>query len=183
MACRAVHDAVRSWHNARTETVEDLVRRIEPIWLQRIAPSAARDCAATCLFALAHASGHVHVAGIGDGMALLRTRDGLLEWVVGPRTSGFANETEALGQSAPWACRSFAHADGSVVLLASDGVADDLLVDRIDGFLTWLMDEFATLSPSRRWRMLRRELTAWPTPGHTDDKTLVVLAQRKAVLP
>lgn len=182
MACRAVLEAVRAWHKAGAGTVDDLLRRIEPIWLERIAPSMARDCAATCLFALAHARGHVHVAAIGDGMALLRTREGRLEWVVGPRVSGFANDTEALGQAASWTYRSFPRADGEVVVLASDGVADDLLAERIDDFVTWLMDEFATLPPNKRWRALHRELTEWPTPRHTDDKTLVVLAQREAVL-
>ena len=94
MACRAVLDAVRAWHKAGNGAVADLLQRIEPLWLERIAPSIARDCAATCLFALAHSRGQVHVAAIGDGMALLRTKDGRLEWVVGPRASGFSNETD-----------------------------------------------------------------------------------------
>jgi serine/threonine protein phosphatase PrpC len=101
--------------------------------------------------------------------------------VLGPRASGFANETEALGQASSWICHSFRRADGDVVVLASDGVADDLLPERIDDFVTWLMDEFAPLPPSQRWRTLQRELMEWPTPRHTDDKTLVVLAQREAV--
>jgi hypothetical protein len=44
------------------------------------------------------------------------------------------------------------------------------------------MDDFAGMTPSQRWRALQRELKDWPTPHHTDDKTLVVLAQREAVL-
>jgi len=182
MACRAVLDAVRAWHKAGTGVVDDLLQRIEPLWVERIAPAMARDCAATCLFALAHSRGQVHVAAIGDGMAVHRTRDGRVEWVVGPRAVGFANETEALGQGSLWTRRSFLRADGDVVVLASDGVADDLLSDRVDGFVSWLMEEFAALLPSRRWRALRRELMEWPTPHHTDDKTLAVLAQREAVL-
>jgi serine/threonine protein phosphatase PrpC len=181
MACRAVLDAARAWHKAGARNVEDLLGRIEPIWLTLIAPSTARDCASTCLFALAHARGQVHVAAIGDGLALLRTRHGL-EWVVGPRSGGFANETDALGHAASWTSRSFPHAGGDVVVLATDGVADDLLPEHIDGFVQWLMDEFAGMPPSRRWRALERELKDWPTPRHTDDKTLVVLAQREVML-
>ena len=67
-------------------------------------------------------------------------------------------------------------------MLATDGVADDLLPERIDGFVQWLMDDFAGMAPSQRWRALQRELKDWPTPHHTDDKTLVVLTQREAVL-
>jgi len=181
MACRAVLDAVRSWHKAGARDLDELLVRIEPVWCSLIAPSTARDCAATCLFALAHAYGQVHVAAIGDGLALLRTKRGL-EWIVGPRSGGFANETAALGHSASWTSRSFPRAGGEVVVLATDGVADDLLPERIDGFVQWLMDDFAGMAPSQRWRALQRELKDWPTPHHTDDKTLVVLTQREAVL-
>jgi serine/threonine protein phosphatase PrpC len=181
MACHSVLEAVRAWHKAGAGAVDDLLQRIEPLWVKSIAPSVARDSAATCLFALAQARGQVHVAAIGDGMAVHRTRDGRLDWVVGPRAAGFANDTEALGQGSSWTRRTFLRAEGDVVVLASDGVADDLLSDRVEGFLSWLMEEFAALPPSRRWRALRRELMEWPTPHHTDDKTLVVLRQREAV--
>ena len=49
-------------------------------------------------------------------------------------------------------------------------------------FVQWLMDDFAGLAPGQRWRAVQRELKHWPTPHHTDDKTLVVLVQRGAVL-
>ncbi len=181
MACRAVLAAVRSWHKTGAGDLDELLIRIEPAWRALIAPSTACDCAATCLFALAHAYGQVHVAAIGDGLALLRTRLGL-EWIVGPRSSGFANETAALGSSASWTSQSFPRAGGDVVVLATDGVADDLLPERIDGFVQWLMDDFGGMAPNQRWRALQRELKDWPTPRHTDDKTLVVLAQREVVV-
>lgn len=181
MACRAVLAAVRAWHKAGARDLNELLVRIEPVWCSLIAPSSAHDCAATCLFALAHVHGQVLVAAIGDGLALLRTSRGL-EWVVGPRAGGFANETAALGHSTSWMSRSFPRTEGDVVVLATDGVADDLLPERIDGFVQWLMDDFASMAPGQRWRALQRELKEWPTPHHTDDKTLVVLNQREAVL-
>lgn len=182
MACRAVLDAVREWHKEGARTLDDLLGRIEPLWLALIAPSAARDCASTCLFALSHRHGKLHVAAIGDGLALLRTRSGL-EWVVGPRAGGFVNETDALGHAAQWTSRTFPRAGGDVVVLATDGVADDLLPERMESFVQWLMDDFASMPPTQRWRALQRELKDWPTPHHTDDKTLAVLAQPEAVLP
>jgi serine/threonine protein phosphatase PrpC len=181
MACRAVLDAVRSWHKTGAHDLDELLVHIEPHWHSLIVPSTSRDCAATCLFALAHTYGQVHVAAIGDGLALLRTSRGL-EQIVGPRSGGFANETAALGQSASWTSRSFPRVGGEIVVLATDGVADDLLPESLDAFVQWLMDDFAGLAPSHRWRALQRELKSWPTPHHTDDKTLVVLAQREAVL-
>ncbi len=106
MACRAVLDAVRAWHKAGAGGLDGLLVQIEPLWLGLIAPATAWDCASTCLFALAHAHGQVHVAAVGDGLALLRNRSGL-KWIAGPRVGGFASETDALGHSALWASRSF----------------------------------------------------------------------------
>lgn len=178
MACRAVLTAVRAWHKAGEDELDELLGRIQPLWLRLIAPSRADDCAATCLFALSDSDGKVHMAAIGDGLALLRKADGL-EWVVGPRTDGFSNETDALGLTSSWTLRSFTFKGGDVAVLATDGVADDLLPHRIGDFVQWLMDDFAPLPPAPRWRALQRELKNWPTPLHSDDKTLVVLALRE----
>jgi serine/threonine protein phosphatase PrpC len=179
MACRAVLDAVRAWHKAGSSSVDMLLVRIEPLWLALVAPATGRDCAATCLFALAHSRGQLHVAAIGDGFALRRTSRGV-EWIVGERKGGFANETDALGYSASWTSRSFPIDGEATVVLATDGVADDLLPERIEAFVQWLLDDFAGMAPAERWRALQRELRNWPTPHHTDDKTLVVLAERRA---
>jgi serine/threonine protein phosphatase PrpC len=181
MACRAVVEAVRAWHKSGAPSLGELLDSIEPLWTALIAPSTAHDSAATCLFALAHARGQLHIAAVGDGLAVLRTKKGI-EWVSGDRGAAFANETDALGNTASWTSRSLPRATGDVVVLATDGVADDLLPERFDGFVQWLMDEFSVLSPSQRWRALQRELINWPTPHHTDDKTLAVLVQRDGAL-
>ena len=175
MACRAVLAAVRAWHRSRSHGIDSLLRQIESTWLQLIAPSQARDCAATCLFALAHSEGHLYVAGLGDGLAMICGPNSH-ELVVGRDMHGFVNETHALGESRYWAARTVPQEPGSVVILATDGVADDLIDDRLGDFARWLMNKFASLAPVRRWQALRKELINWPIPHHLDDKTLAVLA-------
>lgn len=179
VACRAVLRAVRAWHRAGGLSVDDLLERVETLWLAGIAPSTARNCAATCVFALAHGPSQLHVAALGDGMALVRREGAAVEWILGPRAAGFSNETAALGQSSEWIHRSFPLATVDVAVLATDGVADDLLPESIDAFVGWLLGEFAPLAPDRRGRALQRELREWPTPNHTDDKTLVVLVRQE----
>lgn len=176
MACRAVLDAVSAWHKESAKTFDDLLSSIEPRWLDLIAPASARDCAATCLFALMHTNGNLYVAGIGDGMALTQ-HHGSLTWTIGPRTSDFGNETKALGSGASWTRRDLQSPSGNVVVLATDGVADDLVTERIPGFVQWLVEVFAVLQPYPRWRALENELKNWPTPRHTDDKTIAILIQ------
>jgi hypothetical protein len=62
-----------------------------------------------------------------------------------------------------------------MAVLATDGVADDLISEKLDAFCNWLVDDFLDLNPLKRWRRLQTELRNWPTPGHIDDKTLAVL--------
>lgn len=174
MACRAVLRSVRAWQSAGAQGLGELVERIPPIWRALVAPDQPRDCAATCLFALAHPSGAIHVAGMGDGLALIHRRHGV-EWVVGPRTDGFTSETEALGDHGSWTLRTTRREEGSAAVLATDGVADDLLPERVGDFVQWIRRDLAPLAPRARRRALRHELMEWPTPHHTDDKTLVVL--------
>ena len=65
------------------------------------------------------------------------------------------------------------------MVLATDGVADDLAPERLDEFTDWLANDIGRLSPpTARWRRLCRELRAWPVPHHLDDKTVAVLVER-----
>ena len=174
--------AVRAWHKAGTCSIDDLVRRIEPIWLEEIAPFDREDCAATCLLALAHVSGTAYLAALGDGMAAVRIR-GSIQRVEFPRGCAFSNETQSLGSGGVWATRCFECSEIDIAVLASDGVSDDLHPDRIADFIAWLDEEFAHLQPVVRWRSLCRELTQWPTPRHLDDKTIAVLTWPNKVAP
>lgn len=174
-ACIATLRAVRAWHKAGMCSIDDLVGRIEPFWLEEIAPFDRGDCAATCLLALAHVGGCAYLAALGDGMVAVRVQ-GVIERVEHPRGSGFSNETQSLGSGGVWATRCFECSEIDIAVLASDGVSDDLRSDRLADFIAWLNDEFAHLQPVTRWRSLRRELTHWPTPRHLDDKTIAVLA-------
>lgn len=65
--------------------------------------------------------------------------------------------------------------DRMALLLATDGVADDLLPEGRVGFLEFLVSRFGALPPRERARALARELRSWPTPHHRDDKTVAVL--------
>lgn len=173
-ACIATLRAVRAWHKDGNGSCDDLVDRIEPLWLEEIAPFDRSDCAATCLLALAHRDGRTFVAALGDGMAAVRTH-GAIERVEHSRASGFSNETQSLGNGGVWAKRCFERAEVDIAVLASDGVSDDIRPDRLADFIDWLKKEVATLRPMNRWHSLRRELNEWPTPRHLDDKTIAVL--------
>ena len=63
---------------------------------------------------------------------------------------------------------------GSGIVIAEllGGLADDLVPERLDGFFDRLIGVAAKRSRRNGKRWLARQLRAWPTPLHADDKTV-----------
>lgn len=181
MACRAVHQALRLWCQAEQANLDMLPRLITPLWKLAISPLSAEDCATTCLFALLKPDGRLICGGLGDGLIALKRDEGM-QVILGER-SGFGNETLALG--CPHRLENWVLHDVDVginpvdILLATDGIADDLKPEKLGDFIQWLGSEFKPVAPARRWRKLAYELKNWPTPKHLDDKTLALLWQER----
>lgn len=110
------------------------------------------------------------------GWWALRAPDGQVQ-VLGTQRSGFGNETTGLGiarSTSEWHFLQLpALAPGTTVLLASDGVAEDLHPERLGDLIRHLVEDYGALQHARA--ALARALRQWPTRGHVDDKTLVVL--------
>ena len=177
-ACAAVKEAVSRWSKAEGAPLSYLPHLVEVLWRLRLHPTDPGSAATTCLLALATARGSWVVGGVGDGLAIARTGSDL-QVIIGDRGEDFANETQGLGASRgprAWTLVELPATERDrIVVLATDGVADDLVAERFDGFCDWLIDSFGPLAPRERWIRLAAELRKWPTPGHLDDKTLAVM--------
>jgi serine/threonine protein phosphatase PrpC len=177
-ACIAVKEAIRLWINSSNAPMDFFLRSIKLIWEMKIAPLNPDDCASTCLCAYISANGRLCVVGLGDGIALIRRQDGQLIKVI-DRLSDFSNQTKALGQPhklSDWKMSVFDYFEpGMAVLLATDGISDDLEPGKISELLPWFIEKFGALPPVKRASALRRTLNQWPTPFHQDDKTLALL--------
>jgi serine/threonine protein phosphatase PrpC len=184
-ATAAVREAVSLWSQTESAPLAYLVHLIEVLWRLKIHPVTPADACTTCLMALARPAGEWVVGGIGDGLVLTRTGQELTI-VIGDRLQSFGNETMALGvsgSSRAWNLQRLPPPEAErLVVLATDGVSDDLIPERLHDFCDWLVDDVHTLSPAQRWRLLVKELREWPTPRHLDDKTLAVLTTRSATI-
>jgi serine/threonine protein phosphatase PrpC len=174
---RAVRDALRPWLRADGASTDALVRLTHLFWGLRISPRTPADCATTCLFAHVRPDGRLLFGGIGDGLVLVRHPDG---WVQGEEDTprDFSNETPALGVSksvADWRIREVHFPPGSIAILATDGVSEDLVPERKGDFARYLIQRLEPVKPSTRSTALRGLLRQWPTKGHIDDLTLAVL--------
>jgi hypothetical protein len=176
-ACAAVAQAVRLWSASAGAADEDLIRLVELLWAMRVAPLGRRAAATTCLFAVQDGRDEVLLAQLGDGIVLVRGSDAAVAPLAPPR-EGFLDQTTGLGISLhndAWIVRRHPADSANLVLLATDGVADDLIADKFGEFVDFFRNEILPLPPATRWRELRRELQYWPTPFHSDDKTIALL--------
>ncbi|MFO8079040.1 MAG: PP2C family serine/threonine-protein phosphatase [Armatimonadota bacterium] len=179
-ACTAVREAATIWAAAEDAPVQLLAYLVEVIWRVRIHPLAPAEAATTCLLALARKDGVWIVGGVGDGLAIVKDGDAPVQRLTAERSAGFGNETKALGASRgsrDWSLSELpATSNSRTVVLTTDGIADDLIPERLEEFFGWIVEDFRNDDPSTRWRRIAKDLQNWLTPKHLDDKTVAVLS-------
>lgn len=180
VAVRSAHAIARRWERSsawRTLPARDVATEIYRRWLQTVPWSDKSVAATTLLLAICDVDGYTRIWQIGDGLIVSLVNGKTT--VLTPTRSGFGNETRAIGVDTAWS--AWHSADlvlgnaGDMLLLMTDGIADDIPQDLIGGFACAVRVEFRKRSRrgSRKW--LQRELTHWATPGHSDDKTLAAI--------
>lgn len=180
-ACRAVETAALELlrgASGNRSVPTNLLTRIRDEWLVAIEPLDPRDCAATCVFAIADRADTVNLGLLGDGAVAAVLRDGAVKVLTDDKTEGFSNMTSALSPSVgseSWQIATVSAADCLAVMLCTDGVSDDL--EDLEGFARALSNSVASLSSSTSSRHIREMLEGWPVPKHSDDKTLACLAR------
>ncbi|QFP75007.1 protein phosphatase 2C domain-containing protein [Deinococcus sp. AJ005] len=181
-ATRAARLAIRHWGPAAQASPGQLVRLVELLWRLEVSAHDPQTCATTCLIAAVQTKGdcsRITVATLGDGLAAY-SENGVVT-TVGGRGDGYANQTVALGtphHMDAWATRTWETATPFSLMLATDGVADDLRPAALPAFVDWL-DGVGRHTPRARGPTLRRALERWPVPGHSDDKTIAVLQMQR----
>lgn len=174
-ATLAARDAWRLWKRSPVGTIEDFIRLLEVAWRLRLPAIAPDSAATTCLVYAEDGQGRAAVAQLGDGLIARRHEDGRV--LVHPSRSEGFGLTHALGTPHSLADWSFAItrplATGETLVLATDGVAEDLDPERLGDLAVWCVDTLGPLpNPGRR---LAAELRNWPVPHHQDDKTLLLM--------
>ncbi len=157
-----------------------LFERIKSHWLSLVSPLEPRDCSATCLFAVRFGDGVIHLGMLGDGLAAALKADGSVVSLSEDKTQGFSNITAALSPNVSpkeWRYLSLLEEECIAVLLCTDGVADDL--DNSEGFVSGFIEAHCSIAGISANRRTREILEKWPTPKHSDDKTLACLCREE----
>lgn len=181
-ACLATESVAEiCWGNVEINR-DFLLNGIKTHWLSRIAPLEPRDCAATCLFALRIGDGAIHLGMLGDGLVAAIKSDGAVVSLSEDKSQGFSNVTDALSSNISpkdWRYLSLLEEECTAFLLCTDGVADDL--DDVDGFAVGFVEAHRHLAVMSANRHIREMLENWPTPKHSDDKTISCLCREEVM--
>jgi len=176
--CLAVASAAKAYRD-KTEIGHDfLFYRIKTNWLSLISPLEPRDCAATCLFAFRLGDGAIHLGMLGDGLVAAVKTNGSIVQLSEDKLQGFSNITAALSPNVSakdWQYLLLPEVECVAVLLCTDGVSDDL--DNVDGFVKGFIEAHHGLASISANTHIREMLENWPTPRHSDDKTIACLCR------
>lgn len=183
LACKATI-AVFSRLEPRVD-LNQIPRSISREWLQRLPGERPAEFATTLLFAIRFTTGRLIVGGVGDGLTAVCSPELPDRCRILVRPGGEFGETFSISSRADtgnWRIEEFDDAACTHrVILATDGVSNDLLEPRIAAMTEWLRNRFEG-KKSRIWRTgIRSLLMNWPTPGSSDDKTLAMLWRAQGV--
>lgn len=177
--CLSVARASTLWAQAPAAAPEPFLRLVHALWLFLIQPHSPEDCHCTCLMAVRRQE-EFFLAQLGDGMVCVCGPDGNI-LPFGLPEKEFSNVTEGLGRNfslSPWKWTSIPVGDVSGILLATDGVADDLREEYAGSFAGGILDAALADGPEAVEKELAHILEDWPVPGHSDDKTIAGIFRR-----
>lgn len=153
---------------------KDIVTLIYSDWLSALkkAEVSPKDAVTTLLFTWGNKNGQFRYFQLGDGEIVSNLRK-----FTAKDSDDFSNETTGLGLSktlSDWSIGSSTFYDNEKGLtLMTDGISED--IDDHTGFCASIINS----SKSKSSRALKKKLTQlldkWPTPHHTDDKTIAVV--------
>lgn len=177
-ACRAVRQAMEWWLNHEAEDIKILLSKVQSDWLVRILPFKPEESEATCLFAFCGLDGRIMLGMLGDGLiGVLKSDDSYME-LYEKKGEAFSNQTNALSETTTpeqWRILPLKVEECQSILLCTDGVADDLVAEKREAFVRHVYEIGREFCAAKASRELRKMLENWPTPKHSDDKTLLCL--------
>jgi len=149
-------------------------------WLNTLKQRAIKpnDAVTTVLIAWGDHQGHFRFFQLGDGV-ICTTKTNYTKTLI----DEFSNLTTGLGLSKQYGDWTVGHgalsAQDNAILLMTDGISEDI-TEHCD-FTEALATYSSNRSPRRVKKHLKDMFVSWPTPFHTDDKSLamVILNDKK----
>lgn len=182
VACRAVIESAKVYQKNSDAKFSDILRLIHAYWLVNTAPFSPSDCCATCLFVI-QINDTITLGRLGDGMITALMQNSKNHIVLyDNKQDSFSNYTNCLQQEFrvdQWEIKTIESKVCQGVVLCTDGISDDLLPEKQMDFCQTLYSTYSNMPTEKRNIDLRRWLTNWPVPHHSDDKTIACLFKKE----
>lgn len=157
--------------------VKDFIRLVCALWRIRLKDTDIGKYSCTCLFSVLFKNGRLISAILGDGVIYART--GKEEIILSGKTKEFANLTIPMDKCQiddwQWFDKK---AEGELgLMLASDGIADDIEYVKLSSFYDSLYKNSVLIKGRAKKRngCIKWILEHWTRPYSNDDKTLAVM--------
>jgi serine/threonine protein phosphatase PrpC len=181
MACLAVVEATKIFTSTIShfyrEEIENFFRLIHSIWRVKLRQYLPSETSATCLFAIRYKE-KILLGRLGDGLIIVTSdiEDSII--LCDNKVDSFSNLTSSLTSEFSFNEWEYSILDANIynsVLLCTDGVSDDLIIGNEENFARSIYDTYKSYNPKKRSLEILHWLKNWPTPKHTDDKTIACL--------
>jgi len=156
----------------------DIIRLVHAVWRVKLTGMDIRSCGCTCLFAIRFAAGRLFAAALGDG--IIAIDNGGKRETLELTGKDFSNSTDAMDSCKPQDWRSYDEQvpGGLKMMLATDGVSDDIEEDGMFDFVDFVINQVTERTEQRgRNGYLKMLLNRWGRPHSGDDKTLIVIKE------
>jgi len=119
------------------------------------------------------------VGQLGDVLVSLRI-DGLFRYVEST-SKDFSNETECLGSNRDekFKLTLFEFGHSFDFLIATDGIGDELLTEKIEALHDYFKNKFQNIEASKRNDALKKDIEEFVNEKNNDDKSLVFIWTNK----
>lgn len=181
-ACKCLNKVFHEFQNDnKTASLSSLLKYHKSLWEYKISPYLPNDCAATLLFAVILGK-QLFLGRLGDGMICLKQKRGFTILTDSKDTS-FSNITSCLNNKtkySDWELFVCETKELEFVLLATDGVADDIESNEMKkSFAVEFNNTIVNTKNCSRTKKINSILNDWPPNFNGDDKTIAAISLKR----
>lgn len=177
MICELANEAIPKAYEHSTKSKDWIkcTKLLQENWLEAISKIGnPKDYRTTHAFVYCHKLKNTILVGkLGDATCAIVYDGVLFCWENSKKD--FLNETLCLGpdKSSEYKIHSLAYEETVKILLATDGIGDEIVMDKMTALIDYLLQKYASLNSNTRTEALTEEIKSFLTQKNNDDKSIV----------
>ena len=179
--CRAVVSVAKIYSNVKHKNIQRFLKRVQSKWLEELGSFSPKEASSTVLFVVRYKKEFI-VCQLGDGIIMGFSNDGNSFILNENKDESFSNITHSLKKNIDfenWKVKHLKNMSFKTFVLLTDGVSDDLVMNKELEFGEGLYKNNLRYSKKRVEKSLKYMLMNWPVPNHSDDKTIACLYRER----